>query len=165
MVFLGIDVGFEGGIAVLDERARVLALHVMPLRRNSRGKDDIDVRALRALLQPFMHGTGFTHAAVEWAQSFGNERPKSMFSYGKGVGKVEATLDLLGIGYEQPLPQAWKAVVLHGTTKDKEAAIGYCSQRWPLTSLIPPACHVPADGLADALCICDYARRQFSPGV
>jgi crossover junction endodeoxyribonuclease RuvC len=83
-------------------------------------------------------------------------------------------------------PQAWKKVVLPGLIPakaklppdataaqkkaasaankkaGKDAAIGWCRRAYPSVSLIPEGCRVPHDGIADSLCIAEYARLKFA---
>jgi hypothetical protein len=59
-----------------------------------------------------------------------------------------------------PLPTQWKDVVLAGTEKDKAAAIAFSRKHFPDLSLLPSSRHrTPHDGMADAVCIAEYARR------
>jgi crossover junction endodeoxyribonuclease RuvC len=54
----------------------------------------------------------------------------------------------------------WKNRVLIGTTKDKQAAIDYCLSKFPDISLLAtPRSRKHHDGIADAICISEYARH------
>jgi crossover junction endodeoxyribonuclease RuvC len=65
----------------------------------------------------------------------------------------------MAVPVELVTPQRWKGAVLHGTARDKQAAIAYCSRVFPGVSLVPPGCRVAHDGLADSLCLLEYGRR------
>lgn len=84
-------------------------------------------------------------------------RPKqgvvSMFTFGKSQGKVMGVLECLRIPYVLVKPTVWKARVLRGTARDKDAAIQYVRRRFPQIELIPPGHRVPQDGIADAACM------------
>jgi crossover junction endodeoxyribonuclease RuvC len=83
-----------------------------------------------------------------------------MFTFGKGYGEVIGVLTTLGIHIRYVEPRAWKEAILQGTEKDKEAAIAWCRANYPNVNLLmTPRARVPHDGVADALCLCEYARR------
>jgi crossover junction endodeoxyribonuclease RuvC len=70
----------------------------------------------------------------------------------------------LSIPVELATPQRWKGVVLHGSAKDKDAAISWCRRAFPDVALVPPGCRKPHDGMADALCLLEYGRRVLTVG-
>ena len=152
-LFAGVDIGLRGGVAILDEHARVFRHCVMPTRTDPHGKKVIDPEA-------FYNCFGdakFDLVAYEYIHSFGHESRSSCFSFGRSAGRVQSVLELLRLPTVEPTPQMWKAEILAGTKKDKAAAIGYCNARWP------GFCK-DHDGIADALCLAEYARRQVIGG-
>ena len=85
----------------------------------------------------------------------------SAMTFGRSVGRLEGVLAGLKIPYETVRPQTWKAVVLKGTAKDKEAAITYATRRFPSVSLIRGNRSRKAhDGIADALCILTWGMGR-----
>lgn len=99
---------------------------------------------------------------MEKVASRPNQSSVSMFRFGEGFGALKGLAAGLNISLRLVTPQAWKKVVLAGTPKDKEAAIRYCKQVFPEVSLLATErSRVPHDGIADALCILDYATRTF----
>lgn len=77
-------------------------------------------------------------------------------AYGQLIGMAQA------LGWPLTLvdPKDWKRVVLRGTKRDKEAACAYVSRRHPTVSLYPGRCRKPRDGIADAVCIAEWAYRS-----
>ncbi len=61
----------------------------------------------------------------------------STFKFGQGYGSILGIAAALSIPTELVTPQAWKKVVLAGTAKDKDAAVGYCRRAFPNVSLLP----------------------------
>jgi hypothetical protein len=152
----GIDLGLEGGVAFMDLAGDEVWAAAMPTRKNSHGGKDVDVLALRVILRDQTRDRGcerLTRVVIEHTHAFGKERPKSIFSFGRGTGRVQALLELEGYGYEEVQPTAWKKVVLAGTKRDKAAAIGWVRGRWPRLMT------QDKDGIADAVCLAEYARR------
>ncbi len=63
-------------------------------------------------------------------------------------------------------PQAWKKAVLAGTARDKAAAIAFATRRFPGVPLLAtPRSRTPHDGVADAVCLAEYARRLVAGAV
>lgn len=148
-IYVGIDIGNEGGIAFLDGNAGVLRLEAMPTRRDTKGRKKVDAKALYGILawvKPI------ALLAFEMCQPHDKKGSRvSLLSFGNNIGRTQAIVHLLNIPFVEPTPQVWKAKLLAGTAKDKTAAIQYCNGRWP------GVCQ-DHDGLADALLLAEYAR-------
>lgn len=102
-------------------------------------------------------------AVVEQVHAMPEQGVRSTFTFGCGYGMVRGVLAARSIPTELVTPQAWKRLVLAGyTDKNKEAAIQYATRRFPNASLrATPRSRTSHDGLADALCLAEYARRQI----
>lgn len=156
MIYLGADPGMHGGLASLTEHGDISVVP-MPLRGG-----EICTHELGAWLWGFV----IEHAkdvilAVEKVGAMPKQGVVSTFTFGVGYGKLLGAAGALGIRTELVTPQAWKKVVLAGTAKDKDAAVAYCQRAFPAARLIPQGCRVPHDGMADALCIAEFARRTY----
>lgn len=81
----------------------------------------------------------------------------STAKYMREFGKILGAAEVWGCGRLRFSPQAWKKVVLAGTPKDKDAAIRWVRNKFPMAELTPGRCQKPQDGLADAVCIGWYA--------
>ena len=84
----------------------------------------------------------------------------SMFHFGKSAGYIEGVLSALRIEYELITPQKWKKMFdLHS---DKTESIKVCMDIFPEVNLLPtPRCKKPSDGMAEALLIAEYGRRNL----
>ncbi len=58
-------------------------------------------------------------------------------------------------------PKVWKRDVLKFTTMDKDAACAYCATNHPHIELRPGQRRNPLDGIADAVCMSDWAAKEF----
>jgi len=66
---------------------------------------------------------------------------------------------MMGLPTQEVPPQTWKAVVLKGTDKSKEAAIGWASSRYPLADLRRThLCRGPSHDRAEAICLAEWGR-------
>ena len=148
MIFIGIDPGQKGGIAILSNSMNKGVL--MPLY----GKE-IDAAAI---LEYINEVQGERFVCVEKAQAMPKQGVVSMFKYGKGFGKILGVLESSRISHQLVTPQAWKKIVLAGTNRDKHAAIEFCQRMYPMIDLQPGKCRTPQDGIADAVCIAHFAK-------
>lgn len=146
MIYIGVDPGKKGGVAVIDG-------------------DDVEVYAWDD--QTFVNvmaatmNKGKCVAAVEKVGAFSGQGVKSMFSFGHSLGYIEGVLAALGIPYQLIPPVAWKrSFSLIG--KDKKASIETCHKLFPDVNLLPTdRSRVPSDGMAEAALICLYAKRNL----
>jgi crossover junction endodeoxyribonuclease RuvC len=103
LIYIGIDPGLSGGIALLTDKGG-LTLFEMPIVSN--GKRNIfDVTSLRVILQDF--SAGHVHVFVEELIPFKGSK-LSCFGMGYGLGLLHATIQSLGIPMTRELPQKWK---------------------------------------------------------
>lgn len=160
MRYLGIDPGLKGAFAVINPS---LEMDVWVSRLPLAG-GELDVPTL-ARWWKFSRDHD-TVAYIERAQSMPGQGVSSVFTYGKLFGQLLGIMGTLGIRAELVTPQRWKKVVLVGCDlgtqgdtpavrkkKNKDAAIAWAARAYPNSP-------INGDGMADALCIADYARRS-----
>lgn len=159
MNIIAFDPGLKGGIAFFKQvRLSAYMLEgqitaeIMPVA----GKE-IDIYQIAELLREQRPDI----CVIEKVHSMPSQGVASTFTFGKGYGSLIGICVGLGIRTELVTPQAWKGLVLKGTDKSKDAAIAYCRRAFPKVPLIPDGCRTPKDGIADALCILEYARRTY----
>jgi len=146
MNIIGIDPGIRGGIAFY----RAEQMLVMPMPK------DIQIPKITREIWP-----GAWRAYVELVHAMPGQGVTSMFTFGKGYGKILGMLETLSIPYGLVSPQKWKKKVL-GQKKDKQAAIAFCAHTYPNISLLAtPRSRVPHDGMAEAVCIAHYGIKDY----
>lgn len=151
--WIGIDPGMYGGIAIQFNKRKAVAI-AMPL-----GDDkNIDIRKLHdwLMLQLDYH---LVFAAIERQGAMPGQGVSSTFKLGFGTGMLHGMLHTMNIPFEVVDSRKWKNRVLKGTLKDKQAAIDYSLSHFNYISLLrTPRSRTPHDGIADAICISEYAR-------
>ncbi len=155
LIFVGVDPGQSGGLAFLNDAGAVLQALPLPLI----GKE-LDIARVTLLVD--LHGGDRSklRVAIERVHSMPKQGVASSFRFGYLYGCITGAFQALGCSVQHITPQMWKKRVLHGTEKDKAAALAYCSSRWPHFSLVQPRGRVPHVGVADALCIAQALRAQ-----
>ena len=149
MNIIGIDPGQKGGVAFIsDDSAEAIP---MPMA----GKE-VDGRALAAwigLRKP-------TLVVVEKVGAMPGQGVTSMFTFGRNFGVLLGVIEALGYPYKLVTPQAWKKIVLAGTSRDKTAASEHVHQMYPDVELSPGKMRTAHDGMADAVCLAEYGRMM-----
>ena len=148
MTIIGIDPGKKGGFAVLGTHPGACPLPYAGDTPDGAWLAD----RFRALADPVLY--------MEKVHAAPGQGVVSMFTFGRGYGYILGVACAMGVPVVLVTPQKWKAEVLAGTAKDKEAAIAWCRRTYPRISLVPPGCRTPQDGMADALCIAHYGALQ-----
>lgn len=154
---VGIDPGLRGGVAALDAAGAVVGLWPMPVAGgevHAAGLADL-LRSLRCLDSHQDVG----RVCLEKVSAMPKQGVSSTFRFGTGWGMVRGVCAALAIPVVLVPPTVWKKQVLLGLPHDKAGAVQFCASRWPTADLVLPGCRVPHDGLADALCLADYARH------
>lgn len=153
MNIISFDPGQKGGIAIHYQG--ITTAQAMPIA----GKL-LDLPAIAQIVSSVSPDL----AVIEKVGSMPGQGVASTFTFGTGYGQLQGLLAGLGIPFELVTPQAWKKLILAGTTKDKDAAIAYCRRAFPEVALVLPRCRIPHDGIADALCLMQYGIRSFGGG-
>jgi crossover junction endodeoxyribonuclease RuvC len=167
MIYIGIDPGQAGGIAIIhkgdnNERNGSLNVISMPLA----GKD-IDVAALSIWLYDQVDGicTDTPVAYLEKVSAMPKQGVASTFKFGINYGIIIGILGTIQIPYYLVTPQAWKKEVLAGLDwkGNKLAAVDYCRRAYPDISLLATSrSYKPHSGMADALCMAVYASIKHA---
>ena len=143
MVYLGIDPGKHGGLAVIYSDGNV---SVMPL------KEETLITVLRTL--PGIPA----RCCLEKVGAMPGQGLASTFNFGVGFGYIKGILECNRISYQEIAPQRWKKEF--GLNSDKQKSIEVCRKLFPDVSLRASALsRTDNDGMAEALLMAEYARR------
>lgn len=108
-VFIGIDPGTSGAIAIYDPEHNFLEVHDVPtfeliVGRSKRKR--VDIAGLLAILGE--HGQDKPLAYLEKVGPQPRDGAASAFAFGEAFGAIKACLAASHVPFEQPTPQAWK---------------------------------------------------------
>jgi hypothetical protein len=149
MLYLGVDPGQKGGLCLLGDDRMLIEYCKMP-----DGKKDI-ISKLHLWYEKCLGGMCIIS---ERAQTMPKQGIKSAFGYGNHFGIFETSAYWMEIPYHDVAPQTWKKT-MH-LNSDKNNAIVLCEKIFPTVNLIPPKGRVKHDGIAEAILIAEWARRQ-----
>jgi hypothetical protein len=121
MIYIGIDPGLGGAIAVLGEHGRV-AVYDTPIatvkRKSKQKRKYAAAEMARILFEVTLQGTEI-YAAIELVHAMAGQGVVSSFNFGHGLGLWEGMLAANKIPYELVMPQRWKGLLMHGMGKEK----------------------------------------------
>lgn len=147
MIFIGIDPGVSGGIAVLNSSLKVLLAERMP---------QTSAPAITLLRRAIGYADGqAVHAALELVHSSPQMGVKSAFTFGRVYGRLEMLLAAAGVAYLNPTPQRWQGALNCRTRGDKAVTLRLARHLFRSQVVVTNA-------TADALLIAEFCRRFHS---
>jgi len=148
-LYLGIDPGLSGAIALVDGETRCVMLEDMPTaaRGHGRVRHEVDAGGVVHLLHGY--ADRIAHSVIEQVSAMPRQGVASMFSLGHSFGTVTAVIATLGVGFELIAPARWKRVAQ--LPADKGLVLAAARRRWPGASLTRVKDHGRAEALFMAL--------------
>lgn len=169
---VGIDPGLDGGIALitLGKLGEPGQLWVIPMptkpgattASGHKGRD-IDCIGIANWLEATacMEDCVIKRVALEVVHSMPKQGVTSSFNFGKGYGCVLGVISTMRLPLLHVQPTRWKKSVLDGLGREKSDAIRFAMSMFPKEDFkATPACKVEHDGMAEATCLAEYARRE-----
>ena len=144
MYYIGIDPGLKGGIAIIGESS----VEVFPY------SDDALKSVCRSL-------TGEeVRCCLEQVHAMPKQGVSSTFKFGMSYGYIKGALECRNISYQEIPPRRWKKEF--GLNSDKAASVEVCKRLFPAVELKASSrCRTDHDGMAEALLMAEYARRNL----
>lgn len=164
MLYIGIDPGLQGAVALLDKNN--LEVLKVPLITNNKGKNEYDINALAQILRlATLKHKGQVGVVLESVHAMPGQGVTSMFSMGRGLGIWEGLIVALGIPYSKIAPQTWQKAILKDLKKagdGKQASMLYAQRMFPNTRFMPTErCKKTDNNMTDATCLALYAKTIF----
>jgi len=157
MIYIGIDPGLNGAIAVIDPDGK-LHLEDTPvlLPDPKKGKREYDEAGMRRCLASWFV-IDEAKAVIEKQQAFPGQGVSSTFRTGMGYGIWRGLLAGLQIPYEIVGPRTWKKEMLKDMDQSSKASSLLKAKQLFPTADITLKKH---DGRAEALLMAEYLRRR-----
>lgn len=156
MMYLGVDPGKSGGLALLRQDGSVATALAMP-------QTERDLLDVVADLDRFSDPTdsGPVHAALERVSASPQMGVVSAFTFGRGYGALLMALTAARIPFDLVSPRTWQpymGVVYAGRAKqggrDKNISKRRAQQCWPMMKI--------THAIADALLLAEFCRRMHT---
>jgi hypothetical protein len=149
VVFLGIDPGAKGGLALISYSRKILSL--------AQFNDREPLEVIKEALSGVEEDT-YIHVAVESVHSFPGQGISSAFTFGTSYGKLLGFFYALGMDTVGYSPQEWQKYLPPADT-GKGRVARFVEQERLTREFIFEGCRVPHDGCVDAFGIADYHRK------
>jgi crossover junction endodeoxyribonuclease RuvC len=155
--YLGIDPGLDGAVCVIA--GEDVEFFDTPTYQDGKRRR-LDVAACSKILRNFRNERG-VQAFLELVGTRPGEGSVGAFSFGRGLGNWEGILAALQIPYQLVRPQAWKAALMPGEPKEKDASRVVARRLFPAQT--EEALSRKKDhNRADALLIAEFGRRRLA---
>lgn len=153
MIYIGIDPGKKGGIAVISP------FKTSTIETPINAEKEIDISGIKTFLNLNIVGECF--CCIEKSTAMPKQGVVSMFNYGVTYGKLLAILEMLVIPFEVVPPQKWKKEF--SLNSDKRRSIITVQKLFPeMKGQFTTARGRIKDGAAEALLLAEYARRKYN---
>ena len=163
-LFIGVDPGLSGGVALINERSCLVSVQDTPTmmvkKSNGGNKNTYVVSQMVALLEAMKASGDIACAAIEYQASRPGQGAPATFSQGYGYGLWIGVLSSQRIPYEIVMPQAWKKAMGIPPKSDKSASIIKALQLFPHAPLTTQRGR-ELDGRAEAIMIAEFLRRKM----
>lgn len=160
MIYIGIDVGKRGAIAVTHPSGRVESFFFK--LNPDKSYNLCDTWKVFNKIKKYKNKS---IVVIEDVYCVGGSSAQATWSFAEGKSMIECFLVAMGFKYNKVKPKAWQKVIFQGlpdhleTTKDK--SIFFTQQKYPKCNLTPDRLRSPHDGIADAVCMAHYAKLKF----
>lgn len=158
MIYIGIDPGKNGGIAVIhDKLPKPIDVTVYKYSDDDL-IDVIDVCTKGSSIA--VHRDEEIKCVLEKVNAMPGQGVVSMFNFGQNFGFIQGVLKSYEIPFELVPPQKWKKEF--SVTSDKNTSIEVVKRLFPNVNLkATERCKKDHDGMAEALLMAEYARRKL----
>jgi len=107
--FIGIDIGTNGGIAIIDENAKLIFTATIP---KIGGR--VDVHQFNKLIKSFKERVEYNHVIIEDLHSIFQVGAKSNWQFGWINGVTESLLVANDLSYTKISPKTWQKIIWQG---------------------------------------------------
>ena len=150
MIYIGVDPGKNGGIAILSDTIPDVTVRVF--------SEDELLHICKTFRKTFNEDC---KCVLEKVNAMPGQGVVSMFNFGQNYGFIQGVLKAYEIPYELVTPQKWKKEF--SCTSDKNTSIEVCKRLFPGVNLkATDRCKKDHDGIAEALLIAEYGRRHYN---
>lgn len=158
---VGIDPGLNGALAVFTDAGELVSVSPLPTMPVTASRSEIDIDKTSDLI---LSGCGWRdnpkRVTIEHVGTHPSWSSQPAFNFGDTFGQLKAMCRVMGWPLLLVKPQIWKAAMLAGTDKSKEAAVSKVKGLFPGVSLVPPGKRKDSDDFAEAVLIGLYGVRH-----
>lgn len=155
MIICGIDPGFTGAIAFIDNNGSASVVDMPIVNTSKKGKASKKPELDSIGVFQVLYNVNPSHVFIEKAQTMPGQGISSAGRYMDVYGQLKGICIGLGLPYSLIHPRTWKKLIMSDMGKEKGESIVRSKQLFPSVDLSLKKDH----GKADALLIAEYGRR------
>lgn len=157
--YIGIDIGLDGAISVLNENQKPIFILPMPIIKGK--KKNYDIKDITLFFKQLKSERANIEVIIEKPIPRPIISCNANFMLGAGLYLFEGIFTALEISYQIVTARTWQKDILKGLSKDtKTASILFCKRKWPDVNLKKTDRSTKDhDGISDSLCIALYNYR------
>lgn len=159
MIYVGIDPGLDGAVAVLNAKGELNDVIDTPTLLVEGGAKKKRKFVLQSMVDILENCENDTIAAIEQVGVMPDQGTVSAFCFGEGYGMWQGILAALGIPTHLVRPQVWKEATMDGMGKEKDASRLRVLQLYPRADVQLKKHH----GRADAILIARWLWTKERP--
>jgi hypothetical protein len=165
MIFIGIDPGLGGAIAVLRDRSQPIIFDAPVFQEDGSARRSYNVPGMVGILAEFQgeFQGDITVVAIEHLHAMPGNGSIANFASGLGVGLWRGIASALRLKVELVRAAKWKKEMLSGRGKGKDQSVTRVLELFP--EIAPQFARKKDHGRADALLLALYCRRVSQGGV
>lgn len=161
MRYIGVDVGKDGALVMIDEEA-TYGEKVMKFKFPMIGTD-YDINRINNLFKNVSKEE--CHMVIEDVHAIGGGSAKANWSFSRGKAILEVLAVVNQIPFTMVKPKAWQKVVHQGIPKQgkaKDMTLMAVKRLYPEVDLRKnERCRTPDEGIYDALAMAHYCKVKF----
>lgn len=156
MYYIGIDPGKNGGIAYIHEE---ITKNTHRYTAYTEPYSDDNLLNTLKYIDYFTPDKYQVKCVLEKVNAMPNQGVVSMFNFGQNYGFIQGVLKAYKIPFELVPPAKWKKEF--SVTADKNTSIDVASRLYDVNLYASKRCRKKHDGMAEALLMAEYARRNL----
>lgn len=159
-IYIGIDVGINGAIAVLQD-GKIIEKILMPIIEIKKSRNDYDLNSLVSFFKKYNPSNSVV--VIEQMRALPLLGGVQSLNLGKGFGYLVGMVSALGYPYHVVSPRTWQSVMLSDVdkTNTKIASVLIANRLFPNENFKPTArSKKDHHGLTDAVLLGKYGEQR-----
>jgi hypothetical protein len=168
MIYVGIDPGKDGAIALYGETSRVefvdMPLVVIGKTKKGSKRTRVDWVQVVKAIEDIAGVCSDVHFIIEDLKGIGKalHTGTGQFNFARDYGVILGVVSALKLRYTLVSPEKWQKAVGAGKLESSSSYVLRAQQLFPHAELIPPGCKKPRDGRAAALMMAYFGYLQHN---
>ena len=170
--YIGIDIGIDGGLSIIDEDRNLIFCEPMPtvdVFINKKNRKKYNLQEINQLIESWKKEYKIHMAGIERLRPIPKQSSQTGFSLGGGSMLFKELFTILGIPFVEIEPHVWQKEIFNSLGVQynkknlKQASILAAKQLFPSMDFKPTErAKKESDGMTDSCLIAEYTRMNFN---